>query len=159
VIQTAEMDLCPQAVYPHVPVSPYHRVASSGGTGNNPAAAVYNPLPPASGSRRRDHPMTDGQLLASYVADPSGGALERLVERHAPMVYATCLRVTGERRLAEEATQAVFLMMARSARQLCARRVLCGWMHSAAYRAACLALERQAGGEVLIETRELAAVD
>jgi RNA polymerase sigma-70 factor (ECF subfamily) len=103
--------------------------------------------------------MSDGELLASYATHGSRPALARLVERHAPMVYATCLRVTGNRQLAEDATQAVFLMLTRGASRLAGERVLCGWLHSAAYRAACRAREREENEEVYIETRELAAVD
>jgi len=103
--------------------------------------------------------MSDGELLTCYAASGSKQALSQLVERHAPMVYAACLRVTGERRLAEDATQAVFLMLARDARRLAGRRVLCGWLHSAAYQAACRAREQHSAEEVYIDTRELAAVD
>jgi DNA-directed RNA polymerase specialized sigma24 family protein len=103
--------------------------------------------------------MTDGQLLASYLTDRSTAALDQLVKRHAPMVYATCLRVISDRRLAEEATHAVFLMLIRQRRRLRGEQVLCGWLHAAAYRTACYALERDQAEEVFIETSELAAVD
>ena len=103
--------------------------------------------------------MTDGELLANYLADGSPAAFAQLVERHAPMVYGACLRVTGDRSMAEAAAQAAFLMLKRQAPRLAGRRVLCGWLHAAAYRAACAALEGAGGGEILIETRELAAVD
>jgi hypothetical protein len=50
-------------------------------------------------------------------------------------------------------------MLARDARRLAGRRVLCGWLHSAAYQAACRAREQHSAEEVYIDTRELAAVD
>ena len=103
--------------------------------------------------------MTDGQLLASYADDGSREAMDRLVERHAPMVYSTCLRVTGSRRLAEDAARAVFLLLFRRAGALAGRRTVCGWLHATAYRAACRALEESGDEEILVETRELAAVD
>jgi DNA-directed RNA polymerase specialized sigma24 family protein len=101
--------------------------------------------------------MTDGQLLGRYAAVRSKAALDQLVERHAPMVYSTCLRVAGDQRLAEESTQAVFLMLARQAHKLSGQRVICGWLHAAAYQTACYAREQDS--EVAIETRELVAVD
>ncbi len=57
---------------------------------------------------------TDSELLAAYARGDSG-AFERLVAGHGGMVYAACLRVLGRRDLAEEAAQAVFLVLARKA--------------------------------------------
>ncbi|HOX08395.1 MAG TPA: hypothetical protein PK280_18515 [Planctomycetota bacterium] len=103
--------------------------------------------------------MTDGELLDGYAARGSAQALGALVERHAPMVYSACLRMTGDRRLAETATRAVFLMLARGARGLAGRRTICGWLHGAACRASRRALEMAEAEESAVETRALAAVD
>jgi len=76
--------------------------------------------------------MTDGELLARYVSDNSQEAFTAIVARHTGMVYATCVRVLGDRSLAEDATQAVFLVLTRKARGLAGIGVLSGWLYKAA---------------------------
>jgi DNA-directed RNA polymerase specialized sigma24 family protein len=89
--------------------------------------------------------MTDGELLSLYVEKRSREAFGQLVARHAPMVYATCLRVTGSRRLAEAAAQAAFLVLVQSAARVAGKRTLCGWLHGVAYRSALRARAQLAG--------------
>lgn len=72
--------------------------------------------------------MDDWQLLRQYLADGSRAALEELVRRHLAMVYAAALRETGDGHLAEDVTQAVFLVFLRKARGLSPNVVLAGWL-------------------------------
>jgi DNA-directed RNA polymerase specialized sigma24 family protein len=115
--------------------------------------------------------MTDRRLLTQYAYSKSEEAFRKLVERHAGMVYATCLRILGEQQPAEEASQAVFLILSRKARRLTSRTALAGWLYTTAYRVACRAqraaarqrgldIARQLSEEkVLIETSQFAAID
>jgi RNA polymerase sigma factor (sigma-70 family) len=78
----------------------------------------------------------DVDLLREYVANQSEPAFRTLVQRHVDMVYATALRQVGDAHLAEEATQAVFITLARKARGLPPSTILAGWLFRAAQYAA-----------------------
>ena len=83
--------------------------------------------------------ITEGEdfdLLREYVANQSETAFRALVEQHVDMVYATALRQIGDAHLAEEATQAVFIALARKARELSSSTILAGWLFRAAQFAA-----------------------
>ncbi len=78
----------------------------------------------------------DFELLREYVTSQSETAFRTLVERHVNMVYATALRQVGDAHLAEEATQAVFITLAKKARGLSSSTILAGWLFRAAQFAA-----------------------
>jgi RNA polymerase sigma factor (sigma-70 family) len=72
--------------------------------------------------------MDDLQLLNAYVADGSEDAFRTVLERNAGLVYSAALRQTGDAHLAEEITQAVFVVLARKAGSLRSGTVLAGWL-------------------------------
>ena len=77
--------------------------------------------------------MTDDlELLRKHVEHGSEEAFRELVERHARMVYGTALRVLGDAALAEEVSQAVFVLLARKAPSIRASTVLAGWLYRTA---------------------------
>lgn len=72
----------------------------------------------------------DNDLLRRYVAERSEPAFAELVRRHVNLVYATALRETGgDRHLAEDVVQAVFLELARKAGALRSHPTLAGWLY------------------------------
>jgi DNA-directed RNA polymerase specialized sigma24 family protein len=64
--------------------------------------------------------MDDGQLLRKYVETREQVAFQTLVQRHVTMVYSTAVRETGDRELAEDVAQAVFLVLSQKASRLMA---------------------------------------
>jgi RNA polymerase sigma factor (sigma-70 family) len=60
--------------------------------------------------------MNDWELVRQYVESNSQAAFARLMDRHLAMVYWTCRRDVESHETAEDATQAVFLLLARKAR-------------------------------------------
>src|SRR5262245_55691553 len=73
--------------------------------------------------------MDDRQLLREYVESGSESAFEGLVKRHVDMVYASALRQLRDAHLAQDTTQAVFLLLARKAGRLGSSVILSGWLY------------------------------
>lgn len=82
--------------------------------------------------------IDDGSLLQQYVERRSEAAFETLVRRHLDMVYSPAWRQAGDASLAEEVTQAVFVLLARKAPHLRRGVMVAGWL----YRTACLTARR-----------------
>ena len=78
-------------------------------------------------------PLTDAQLLAIYQASQSAEAFAVLMRRHAPWVLRVCRRRLNRHQDAEDATQAVFLALARHPERV--QFSLSGWLYRAANRA------------------------
>lgn len=80
---------------------------------------------------------SDGRLLASF-ADGRGvereDAFAALVRRHGPMVLATCRRMLGASPDADDAFQAVFVVLARKAGSLRDADDVGGWLRTVAVR-------------------------
>ena len=72
----------------------------------------------------------DAQLLREYTEARSEASFGELVTRHIDLVYSAALRVAGgDRHLAEDVTQVVFMDLARKARGLPRNVLLAGWLH------------------------------
>src|SRR5947209_4926963 len=72
--------------------------------------------------------MDDWQLLQHYAEQGSETAFRTLVGRHLNLVHSTALRQVNNAQLAEEISQAVFILLARKARMLRRDVVLAGWL-------------------------------
>ncbi|MCW8131098.1 MAG: RNA polymerase sigma factor [Planctomycetota bacterium] len=88
-----------------------------------------------------DTPTPDQRLLDG-LRQGAPGALADAYEAHAEMVYNVCLRTLRQAQDAEDATQAVFLLLLRKARGLSPRTSLAGWLHRTAY---CVCRESRRG--------------
>jgi len=72
--------------------------------------------------------LDDSSLLREYLDHDSEAAFAALVTRHVNKVYSIALRHTRNPHQAEEIAQAVFVILARRARQLGSRVILAGWL-------------------------------
>jgi DNA-directed RNA polymerase specialized sigma24 family protein len=71
----------------------------------------------------------DIALLREYAGRNSESAFADLVHRHINLVYSVALRFTGNCEDAQDATQAVFIILARKAATLNQRTILTGWLY------------------------------
>ncbi len=72
--------------------------------------------------------MTDRELLERYVRDGSKDDMCELVRRHAGMVHTAAMREVRDAHLADDVTQAVFLVLMRRAASLSGHGELAGWL-------------------------------
>jgi RNA polymerase sigma factor (sigma-70 family) len=82
------------------------------------------------------HAEGDGQLLDRFVAAKEQAAFAELMHRHGPMVLGVCRRVLRDTHAAEDACQAVFLILARKASSIRRHDSVGGWLYRVAYRLA-----------------------
>jgi RNA polymerase sigma factor (sigma-70 family) len=80
--------------------------------------------------------LTDAELMAHFVGQRDGAALEALIRRHGSMVWSVCRRVLSNEQDAEDAFQASFLVFVRKASSIRAREQVGNWLYGVAYRTA-----------------------
>ena len=79
-----------------------------------------------------DAQADDMALLRRYVDLGSQDAFNRLVSRHLSWVHATCRKGLRDRHMAEDAAQAVFIILARRAASITEQTRLSGWLFNTA---------------------------
>jgi RNA polymerase sigma factor (sigma-70 family) len=106
------------------------------------ATRSMKPTKPIVGHLRRAvllrdrHLLTDSRLLESFRASGDEAAFEILVKRHGPMVLGVCQRLIGNVQDAEDAFQAVFLVLAKKAASIARCDLVGNWLYGVACRTA-----------------------
>ena len=80
--------------------------------------------------------LSDGQLLARFVAGREEAVFDAIVHRHGAMVWGVCRRILRDHHDAEDAFQTTFLVLARKAASVVPRENLANWLHGVAHRTA-----------------------
>jgi RNA polymerase sigma factor (sigma-70 family) len=80
--------------------------------------------------------LSDAELLNRHAFHGDELAFKALVQRHGPMVLTVCRGVLNDTNDADDAFQAVFLLLARKARSLWINESLGGWLHRVSCRIA-----------------------
>ena len=81
--------------------------------------------------------QSDAELLTLFVESGSRTAIETLIQRYAGMVASVCRCTVSDPASAEDAFQATFLVLLKSAKKIQNRRSVAAWLHGVAYRTAC----------------------
>src|SRR3954462_7149049 len=79
---------------------------------------------------------SDQELLDRFVAVRDESAFARLVERHGGTIWRLCRRILQKEHDAEDAYQAVFIVLARKASSIHRGEAVGSWLYSVAYRIA-----------------------
>jgi RNA polymerase sigma-70 factor (ECF subfamily) len=88
-------------------------------------------------------PTTTDEMLIEAVAQGDQGALSELYDRYAAAIFGLTLKITGQREVAEELTQEVFLRVWRRAGTFSAGRAVAPWLFGIAHNIAVDDLRRQ----------------
>ena len=94
--------------------------------------------------------LNDHELLAEFARSESETAFATLVARHVNLVYSAALRSVGSAHAAEEITQAVFIILARKAKNISLKIIVSGWL----YQTARLTAANFVKGEIRRQQRE-----
>ncbi len=84
-----------------------------------------------------DDLAADSELLAIFVETRSRIAAEKLIRRHGPLVAGVVRRMLQNANDAEDAFQATFLILIKSAAKIRKQGSLASWLYGVAYRTAC----------------------
>jgi RNA polymerase sigma factor (sigma-70 family) len=88
--------------------------------------------------------MNDFELLRSSAQTRSDETLHAIIERYRDLVYSAALRQLRDPHMADDATQAVFIVLLRKAHALPASTILSAWLLTVTRYVACDALRAEA---------------
>src|SRR5262249_39844863 len=92
----------------------------------------------------RDDPRADAALLDEFISRREESAFAALVARHGPMVLGVCRRLLADAHDADDAFQATFLVLVKSAARIQRRELLANWLYGVACKVAARARSRRA---------------
>src|SRR5262245_20557225 len=86
--------------------------------------------------------LSDADLLERFRRDRDEAAFAVLLQRHGPLVLRVCGQLLRDRDAVEDAFQATFLVLARTAASIRKSTSLTAWLHGVACRTACRLRDR-----------------
>src|SRR5689334_8431698 len=89
------------------------------------------------------HALTDRELVEEFLRSRDERCFELLVVRHQALVFGVCWRMLRHRQDAEDAFQAVFMVLARKAGSIRNHKSLASWLYGVSTRVARKALGRR----------------
>lgn len=99
----------------------------------------------------------DEQLLSRFLEHDDQSAFELLVRRHAPMIMGVCRRLLRNEHAAEDALQAVFVVLLRKAASIRRPELLANWLYGVAFRVARKARSRSSREHASYVSADVAA--
>ena len=90
-----------------------------------------------------EQPLGDGLLLEAFLSRRDQAAFSDLVSRHGPMVLGVCKRILAHAQDAEDAFQAVFIVLARKAESIRPPDKVGNWLYGVSVRVALKARGRR----------------
>lgn len=91
---------------------------------------------------------SDAQLLTDFLKLKNEAAFKSLVNRYGSLVFSVALRIVRDRHIAEDVTQATFLLLAKDAKKIKRREALGSWLHGVAIRLAKKSIKRRSREQV-----------
>ena len=98
----------------------------------------------------------DHELLRHFVKCRDEASLSEIIKRHCQLVLSVCRRVTGDIHDADDAFQATFLVLARSARKIRKPESLSSWLYGVAYRISMRINKRRSKERRMLATMDMA---
>ena len=92
--------------------------------------------------------VSDAQLLSQFLKLKNEAAFAAIVNRYGNMVFAVAVRIVRDRHIAEDVTQATFLLLAKDAKKIKRREALSSWLHGVAIRLAKKSMKRRSREQV-----------
>ncbi|HVJ86499.1 MAG TPA: sigma factor, partial [Caulifigura sp.] len=77
---------------------------------------------------------SDRELISRFLAARDESAFAEIVRRYSRLVMSVALHALRDQHAAEDAFQATFLVLARSARRIRNRDSLASWLHGTTFR-------------------------
>lgn len=84
----------------------------------------------------RENLQSDAELLSLYIDGGCRDSIETLIRRYSPMVASVCRLTVSDPASAEDAFQATFLVLLKSAKKIRRLSSVAAWLHGVAYRSA-----------------------
>ena len=103
--------------------------------------------------------LSDSDLIEDFKINRDPGSFDEIVRRYSSLVFGVCFRVTANRHDAEDAFQATFMVLAKSAAKIKDSNAVSNWLYGVAYRVSIRLSKQRAKGKMCDAEHEIAIAD